>query len=354
MAIRKLFGLLLALSASTAFAEVRPGENFFDSVRAISQMNERAPQHLRSIEKLLRESCATSSNSHACEFPRLLRAHAEAFRDWKDLAEGQNPFQPSDILLRPRWDYQDVRGGIWNVNSSDREGTARLSALAAARFIASSVVLERAFAEVAEWMGTWGSPLGAFQPVIRPVVAAFLSSGNPLAQISAFSAQMKCAAGQTACLSVKARLGRWLFGKAARASALRTKLQAARFVDEPTLLAVYEQNSAFRAFLEKDWWEVATRLDKPQSLLELPAFQAYVHYLAERALTGQNLMGGRYSLADEILATVLLADLAGLATVEPAPVAETLSPEGEKIFARLDADFEKAFAPYAQALRALE
>lgn len=338
--------------------EVELGGNFFDVTKAMSAIDRQAPEYLRTIEGLLRETCTPGKSLLACSFMDVAKAHAQAFADWRAIAQPQNPYEISPILFRPRWTDADVRAGSWNVAPNDAEALAAMSAMAATRYLVTQIALRKSFDDVADWMRTWGNPSASFQAVIRPSVSAFLNSGNSLGQMGDFALNMNCLPTQIACRAVRVRMGQFLVRQAADLAPVIAELSSRANV-KSELAEVYNSDSAFRSYVESNWQALLEIANQPERLRAIAQVNVYIEFLAKRAVDRKNLMPGRYSMADEILAVIVLSDLERarrkLDLLAPSFESELpkLSADSEKAVQALEVQFQKQFKPYRDGLMAL-
>lgn len=350
--------LTLLFSFFATADEVSLGENFFDVTKAIGAIDHQAPAYLKTIEGILRQNCTPSKPLKACAFLKVAKAHAQAYVDWRAIAEPQNPFGLSPVVFRPRFTDLDVRAGSWNVQFNDAEKVAQMSALAAVRYLITQIALRKSFDDVAEWFGAWGSGTGSFSAVIRPSVSAFLNSGNALGQMADFGLNMECGSNQVACRAVKVRLGQFLRTQSAQLAPLVSALSF-RAGAETVLGEVYARDFAFREYVEVNWRSLWELFSNPEHLRRVPQVSVYVDFLARRAADRKNLMPGRYSMADEVLAMIVLSDLERARRwLEQLPPSDAsglpnLSADSENAIRRLEAEFQKQFKPYREGLTAL-
>ncbi len=352
----KKLALLLLLSCSfpvwAGTLEIDFDGNYFNVAKAMSVMQERAPTHLRNIEKFIEDRCKKNEELKICSFPKLLKMHA----DWTSVA-AQAPFKSNPLVFRPGWTDQDIKAGAWNVDPQRTEELAQLTSQLAMRYLVSQMVLEKSFETVADFMGKSASPGAPFNAIHRPMMFAFLRSRNPLVQMGSFASEMVCSSRELGCRAVRQRLGLFLSGKMQILEPLLNELKTQNFGNQ-AVAEVYAQNFSLKEYVDQNWLQIGSELDDVEALLERQELKNFADFIYRRVEDRKNLMLGDYSLMDEMLAVLILLDLQRFGDETSGFVGEDLSAftfslSTEEIFREIEANFAHQFAPYEKALKSL-
>lgn len=306
--------ILLVLLSQPMFAQVQLGETLPDITKSIAHISNLAPQHIADIEVVLKNNCPDVPNpiprtqrDRACRFHEVVELHSQFVSEWQKLVTPDLSGMIPLITIAPGSDITSWRGGLWNVDPSRREEAAEASAQLFAHYIVSQRALRLAYVDVANWYQSIGNgSRGTFGEVIRPVIFAWLSSESPMGQLTELTEQMVCGDQQTACRTVRSEV--------AKASSVSMQ----PFVQSIGLLDQIENNAQLEAVLKLDsYLEEIFKSDLEQVIYwlrtndssRIPAISEYVKQLKLVASRRKLLMPGRYGMADEMMAVVLLSDL---------------------------------------------